>query len=371
SPPSRLRALLSGRIAPVAVAHGLLLGIVLGVTLAASLPARAAPDAVPVIETWLLPRYDALAALTARQDEDWRAFCAKPTAEGVATLTRDFRAAGDAWAQVSFVTFGPVILALRADRFNLFPDKRNAVSRSIPELLADPDDARLQADRFPRLSAAVQGLPALERVLFEPNAAQDLVSGPQAARRCQLGAAIALNLATIAKEIRTGWGTETAGLLAEVKSGTGDKVFLPDPAQVPSLILTDLAGAYQRVVDQGLIAVLGKSLEEAKPQSGEGRRAGREAAVLQQMVTSANALGTQLAADLPEPAKGQVLARFAAAQKAVDGLPADLGAAAADPKRRKLLENAVTEVKAAQKAVVDPLAAKLGVPLGFNALDGD
>ncbi|MFG1464114.1 imelysin family protein [Xanthobacter sp. DSM 24535] len=333
--------------------------------------ARAAPDAVPLLETWLLPRYDALTATTARQEQAWRTFCAKPGPEGIGTLSADFRAVADAWAQVSFVTFGPVILALRADRFNMFPDKRNAVSRSIPELLADPDETRLQPDRFGRLSAAVQGLPALERVLFEPDAAPKLVAGDDAARRCALGTAIALNLATIAKDIRAGWGDKTTGLLAEVKSGKGDKVFLPDPAQVPSLVVTDLAGAYQRVVDLGLIAVLGKSVEEAKPLAGEGRRSGREAEILRQMVRSANALGSSLAAGLPEPARGQVLARFAAAQKAVDALPADLGAAAADPKRRKLLETAVTEVKAAQKAVVDPLAAKLGVPLGFNALDGD
>ncbi len=239
---------------------------------AASLQAAPALDPVPVIETWLLPRYDTLVATTAAQEAAWTGFCKAPSAGGVAALKAAFIPAANAWTAVEFVTMGPVSLALRADRFNFFPDRRNVIQRGMADVLASTDEGRFEPERFGKSNAAAQGLPALERLLYEPGAADALASGNEAAVRCTYGTAIAKNLATIAREVRTGWGDKTSGAFGAVVSGKGDPIYFPDAAAVPGMILTDLSGAYQRVSDTRILPVLGNG--DPKPLLAEGWRAG-------------------------------------------------------------------------------------------------
>jgi len=349
----------------IAAAATFLSGIFAGHAHAAAL---SAPD---VVESWLLPRYDALLAAAKAQQEAWTSFCKAPSADGVAELKARFAAVSKDWSAVEFITFGPVMLSLRPDRFNLFPERRNAVGRSVAEIVADPTDERLQPERFFRLSAAVQGLPALERVLYDEGAVEALAAGPESARRCALGLAIANNLATIATELRSGWGNESEGLLAQLVAGKSDPVFFPDPNALLSQIVTDLAGAYQRVVDQRLLVVLGKNADEAKPLLADRRRSGLSKATIVASIDSAGALAAQLAQGLDGKSRESLTTLLDAAQAAAAGLPDDIGEAATTAKGRRTLEGAVAAFKAAQAGIASPLASGLGVPLGFNALDGD
>lgn len=349
----------------IAAATTLISGIFVGRAQAAAV---SAPD---VVENWLLPRYDALQAAAKSQQDAWAAFCKAPTAEGVKELKARFAAVSDGWSAVEFITFGPVMLSLRPDRFNLFPERRNAVGRSVAEIIADPTDERLQPERFFRLSAAVQGLPALERVLYDEGAEAALVQGPESARRCQLGLAIATNLAAIAGELRAGWGSRTEGLLAQLEAGKADPVYFPDPNALLSQIVTDLAGAYQRVVDQRLLVVLGKTPDEAKPMLADRRRSGLSKQTIVAIIDSAGALATELAKGLDDKGRSSLAKTLEAAQVAAAKLPEDIGEAATTASGRKTLEATVVAFKAAQAGIARPLAAGLGVPLGFNALDGD
>lgn len=328
-------------------------------------------SAPEVVEQWLLPRYDALRVAAKAQQQAWDSFCTRPSVEGVAELKTRFAAVSDGWAAVEFITFGPVMLSLRPDRFNLFPERRNAVGRSVAEIIADETDDRLQPDHFFRLSAAVQGLPALERVLYDDGADTALVSGPEAARRCVLGRAIALNLATIADELREGWGDRQSGLLAQLIAGQSDAVYFPEPGALLSQIVTDLAGAYQRVVDQRLLVVLGKTPDDAKPLLADRRRSGLSRETILAIIASADDLADRLALGLDAKGRATIEKTMAGAEAAAKALPEDIGAAATTPQGRKQLQAAITAFKAAQASVASPLASGLGVPLGFNALDGD
>lgn len=350
-------------------------GVAVAATLISTLfvgRAHAAPVAAPeVVESWLLPRYDTLLAAAKAQQEAWDGFCEAPSAEGAKALKARFAAVSDAWSAVEFITFGPVMLSLRPDRFNLFPERRNAVGRSVAELIADPTDERLQPKRFFRLSAAAQGLPALERLLYDEGAEAALLSGAESARRCELGRAIALNLATIAGEIRTGWGDRSEGLLAQLLAGKSDPVYFPDPNALLSQMVTDLAGAYQRVVDLRLLVVMGKNADEAKPLIADRRRSGLSKETIVTIIASAGSLADALGAGLDPKDRAALAATMQAAEAAAQGLPEDIGTAATTPEGRKTLTAAVAAFKAAQASVASPLASGLGVPLGFNALDGD
>lgn len=345
-----------------------------GLALAAAAPARAADgklDPVPLIEGWLLPRYDAFAAATAAQAKAWAQFCPAPSAAGISALKDAYGKAADAWNAVEFITFGPITLSLRADRISFFPDRRNAITRGLAEILADESAERLAPQRFAQSSAAVQGLPALERLLYEEGASEALVSGAEVARRCALGSAIAGNVASIASDIRTAWGDKTSGTLGAIVSGKGDPALFPDVGAVPGMILTDLSGAFQRVTDTKLLPVLGTGPSDAKPTLADSWRSGRSGRVAANMVRSADALLAAIAAQLPSRPQWVVNKAAAAADAAADKLPADIGAAASTASGAAGIQAAIKTFKAAQLAVYKPTASYFGITLGFNALDGD
>lgn len=342
--------------------------------LAAGAPALAASptfDSVALIETWLLPRYEALSAATGAQSEAWTAFCAKPADAGIPALKTAFLKAADSWTAVEFITFGPASQDLRPDRMSFFPDRRNAISRAMAEVLSDPDTARFSPERFAKSSAAAQGFPALERLLFEEGAAALLASGAEAERRCTYASAIALNLATMAKQIRAAWGDRTSGVLSAIASGKGDPALFPDVGAIPGMILTDLSGAYQRVTDTKILPVLGPNPDGAKPTVADGWRSGRSGQVVKVMIQSANALLEEVAKQMPSRPQWVVNKAATAADKAATEFPADLGAAAQSNEGANKILADIKVFKAAQLTVYRPVASYFGISLGFNALDGD
>lgn len=351
-----------------------LAGLACGATLALAPPARAADpvfNAPTVIETWLLPRYDTLVSATEAQKSAWTSFCAKPDAAGVQGLKTAYGTAADAWNAVEFVTFGPISQNLRADRFNFFPDRRNGIARGMAEVISDPDAGRLTPERFVQASAAVQGLPALERLLYDEGAAAALASGAESERRCAFGVAIATNLATIAHDVRSQWGDAKSGLLGDLVAGKGDPTLFPDAAAVPGMILTDLSGAFQRVTDTKILPVLGAGPSEAKPLLADNWRSGRSSRVAANMVKSADELLRTIANQLPSRPQWVVNRAAKEADAAAEKLPADLGAAAQTAAGAAALQTAIKAFKAAQLVVYRPVASYFGISLGFNALDGD
>lgn len=332
-------------------------------------PATAAPPspgplAIDVIETWLLPRYQTLAAAAAAQKTAWADACADGDAGAEQPGLRErFQTTSDAWAAVENVTTGPISLSLRPDRIFFFPDKRNAVAKALAELDVRAKDDDIPQDAFRGGSVAGQGFPALERLLYEP------VEGAPAVR-CRVGTAIAGNLAALTADVLKEWRAET-GPLAKLKAGQGDPVHFADPAQAAARLLTDLAGGIQRIVDVKLLPVLGASADSARPKAAEGWRSGRSARSVRVALESLAAMAAVFEKAAPKDLAAKEAKAFAAAREAAAKLPDDVGDAAADPKRRRAVEAVVATLKTAQADVVKDLGPALGVPLGFNALDGD
>ncbi|MGA0532014.1 imelysin family protein [Hansschlegelia sp. KR7-227] len=336
---------------------------------AACLPARAAapdpgPLAVRVIESYLLPRYDAFAGATAEQRAAWAEACRDGDfAPDIETLRERFRTASDAWSAVEHVTTGPISLSLRPDRVFFAPDRRNAVAKAIAELETRAQTGEISAETMRRTSVAAQGFPALERLLYDSD-------GGDAGARCRVGVAIADNLAGIAGDVAKEWRADD-GPLARLKRGEGDPVHFADPTQAVARLLTDLAGGVQRVNDVKLLAVMGSSAETARPKAAEGWRSGRSARSIKVLVASLAAEARAFTEAAPKGVAASDGKAFAAASAAVAQLPDDIGAAAADPARRKTLEAAIAALRAAQNDVAKTLAPALGATIGFNALDGD
>lgn len=147
-------------------------------------------------EGHILPRYRDLERAAADLEESAAKHCpADPDA-----LQEAYNAAMDDWMRIQHVRFGPVQDGTRAARIQYWLDRKGRGRRQLLSMLRKADPARLDPDRFAQTSVAVQGLPALELILYSPPA-----KGQDPAYRCRVIAAIGHNLANLTAEIIAEW----------------------------------------------------------------------------------------------------------------------------------------------------------------------
>ena len=335
----------------------------------AALQARVA---LAVAVQFVIPAYRRLAQATDAQDKAWAAFNANRANGDFTALRNAYNAACDAWANAQIVKTGPINLFLRADRFAYWPEARNVTQRTLDALLKSNDPKDLTPDTFAHDSVAAQGLTALERLLYDGANPAALLKAPgkDGAWRVSVGQGIAHNLAVIAADVLRDW-TASNGVRVAIAANKGWNNLFADAPEAARLLLTDLVGAYRLMHDVKMLPVLGANIDAAKPKSAEAWRSARTARDIKLNLAGAQAMAKPFE-DAVAPARRTKLdTLLAAAAKAADALPADMGEAAADPKRRPQVDAARAAVKAAQTEIAAVLPAELGITLGFNSLDGD
>ena len=334
--------------------------------------AQAAKIALAVTDQFVIPAYRQLAEATAAQEKAWTAFSAKRETGDFQSLRAAYNGVADAWANAQLIKTGPITLFLRSDRFAYWPEARNATQRALDQLLASHDPKDLATDTLAHDSVAGQGLTALERLLYDGDHPDQLLKAPgrDGAWRTAVGLGIARNLATISRDVLADW-TAPGGVRAAIAANKGWKSLFADGPEAARLLLTDLVGGFRLMHDVKLLPVLGASADAAKPKAAEAWRSGRSQRDLKLNLVAAEAMEKMFAANAPAAHRAKFDALFADAVKAVDAVPADLGDAAADPKRRALVDRARAAIKAAQTEIANTLPGDVGVTLGFNSLDGD
>jgi hypothetical protein len=330
--------------------------------------------------TVIIPAYESLRAATGNLRAATAALCAAPSPGQLAKARQAFAAAATSWARVQFLTFGPIAEHQRAARIEYWPDKRNVVGRQLADVLANQDPAALEPARFAATSVGVQGLPAMERLLFEEDALAAVAKdAPGAAFRCGVMAAIGGNLNAIAGDVVAGWTAGPRPFLDRLAHPDAADEELPTARDGAGRLLNDLLTTAIAVRDMKLLAALGSSLEKAKPQAAEFRRSGQSLAMVTGNIEGLRDLfGADggLAALLRSTEGGaavaaEVSAALDRALAAKDRIVLPLGEAAAEAGQRPHLEALAAELATLRDLLAGPVAATLNLTIGFNALDGD
>ncbi|WP_162913998.1 imelysin family protein [Taklimakanibacter lacteus] len=328
------------------------------VMLVMAVPARAGTETLSqLVERFIVPHYQALALTADAQEKAWSEFCAKPDPLGFKGLQRAYLATADSWSQIEFLRYGPIGEEFRAERLSYWPERKNATAKGLAQLLAKDGVADLAPELFFKYSVAAQGLPALERLLFDENAQDQMLSGARRERRCAVGQAIAWNIVTIAHDVRLGWTNDVAESIAS-----------PDAAQeATSRIATDFLAIFAYMRDSKLRAVLGKTPAEARPQLAEGWRSKRSKRALELNLETA----LDVAKIIMKDKEGNTPLTISTALSFAEALPEDFGAAVVDIKQRQQFYLVLDALAAARDKAHDEIPAVLGVTVGFNSQDGD
>ena len=318
-------------------------------------------------DSHVIPGYERLAAAGANLRAAGNGVCARLDDGALEALRESFSASFDAWQGVQHLQFGPVTYFNWNFRLQFWPDDNGTGARQLSALIAAADPAVLEAETFGRQSVGVQGFPALERLLFEDNALQQLQAEPY---RCQVVEAITTNLADITDGVHRQWVDEFRNIVATAD----ERGFFESSEDATLDYLKAVVESIRRVQQQKLEPALGNDKDSARPRRAEAWRSDRSTQALRINVQALHdlfdggepALKTVLLAeDLPA-----IDAAFAQAVAATQALPDSLNAALES-------EDGYVAVKAARDSldalyeVIEAALKRTDLYLGFNSLDGD
>lgn len=321
----------------------------------------------------IVPRYQTLASTGTALAGAAETYCADKDAAAFFALEQAFRDYWIAWAGIRHIQFGPVTYLDRAFRIQFWPDTRNRIGKQLQRTLSAADGAALSPETFASTSVAIQGLPALERLLAE---GQQGFQGADGSFRCELTVAIARNLALIAADIVADWNPDTGFAHYVAEAGTGDGPY-SESYQVPVDLLQSLLGEIEASRDIRIGRPMGSSVRTARPKLAEAWRSGLSREILAESVAGIEDLYLNGGFDaaLRSAGHGELADRIGHTFKQVSGDIATLGMplyqAYEDETGRRKLETVRTGLKELAGMTGTDLAVALEISPGFNARDGD
>lgn len=334
------------------------------------LAARQQAVVTHAVEGYFRPAYHAFSHRAKLLADAVDHFCAAPGRIAHRNVEDAFGTAVEAWARVDFLRFGPAAASARLERVAFWPDPRGIVERQLRTLLAGPALKDLDADSIAGQSAAVQGLPALERlvVVLPPD-----TEPAGLARHCIVATAAAANVAAIGVELEEAWERDDVLLL---NPGPDNPAYRSWGEAANEVLKASLTGLEQ-LRDLAIRPALGDAPAKAKPIRFPYARSGEAVAYLVAALKAQNDLieVSGMIAGLPEAdqwAGRSVDFELRQAERIMGSLAGDdVEAIATDPALRGKLDYVTIALASVRNTMATTIAADLGLNVGFNALDGD
>ncbi len=284
------------------------------------------------------------------------AYCAQ--SGSMDTVKTAFRTTWLAWAPLDAYQFGPIETQGAALTVNFFPDKKGFVSRALraSSKLSEADQANPAV--IAKRSAATQGLPAIERLIYDSDAP------------CPLLVGITGNLAGLSSALYDGWFADGGWADLVRTAGPDNPIYLTD-AEFTKQIYTALGFSILRLKEHRLGRPLG-TFERAFPKRAEAWRSGLTNEIINAQLAGMIAiLDRGFAGDLFPPTRTGIVQLIRDAQTRVTKIGAPIKDAVEDPTMRVRIEGVQSKLVYLQQQLDQDVAPELGVQTGFSAGDGD
>lgn len=315
------------------------------------------------------PAYAKLAAETRRGHDAVGALCATPSRERLEAARARFADIVIAWSEIELVRFGPVLRDNQLERFLFWPDRRGIGLRQVQALLIEQDAGATQAASLYAKSVAVQGLGALEYLLFGTDA-EELTASANSFR-CRYALAILQNLTTISDRLNTQWQDKSDF----ATPGPANATYRTEQ-EVLNEIIGVLAHGFEAIRDTRLKPMLGNDASSARPKLAPYWRSDLTIVSIQANFNGLRKLfeQSQISSLLPPDTASlhnSVMFEFGNADRAFPQVTLTLEQAVADTRQHGALNYAVILTQSLQKLVGQDLSQSLGLSVGFSSADGD
>jgi len=354
----------------------ILLALVLGL-LASPAMAQLHPTGRAVItqavEDAIRPGFAAFAEAAGDMRGAMDGLCAVPSADGLEAAQGQFGAVVIAWSRIENYRFGPLMAQNRSDRILFWPDRKGIALKQVQAILANKDATATDPATLKTKSVAVQGLGALEFVLFGTGA--ETLAVADGAFRCAYGAAIAAAVSDVAGEMRDEWFAEPGIASRMIRPSETDPDYRSNDEVLQELIGV-MAHGVEAIRDQRILPFLGRDGEASKPKSALFWRSNL---TVPSILGNFEGLETLLvASDIWEYAPTeqfwigeQARAEFGKVKAEAAAVTGTVEEAVTDPAQKAALAGMVSSSQVLGKLTGEDLPAALGLSVGFSSLDGD
>lgn len=351
----------------------LLLGLFAVVT-AFTGPVRAENAVVAsAIEGFVKPAYAHFHSVSAELRSGMDALCADQSPDKLAAVQNLFLTAVTAWSEVETIRFGPVTEENRLERILFWPDRKSIGLKQVQAALAEKDASAADAATLKDKSVAMQGLGALEFVLF--GTGSEALNEAGDPYRCAYGRAVAKNIENMAGAILAGWQAPAGISKQWANPGSDNALYRTDDEALTELFNVFVHGL-EMIRDVRLNGFLGQTEKDDKPKQAIYWRSGATVISIRANLDGLRALldASGLAGRLP--ADSQWIAQsisfeFDNAEHMTDIAAGPILEVLQDEKKRgglvvtRLITSHLSELFGVT------LADKLGLSAGFSSLDGD
>jgi predicted lipoprotein len=332
------------------------------------------------------PGYAALAEETAALRGKVETLCEAPSPAALDATKQGFAAAVAAWSEVEILRFGPVTETHRYERLFYWPDPKGIGLRQVQDALAKKESGVVIANELAEKSVALQGLPALEYLLFGDGADRLAEARPggyesppdtedEGAFRCAYALAIATNIDRIVGAVVEAWREGSAYEKAFLGPVPEDPLY-HTPKEVTLDLFKSFTSGIELVRDQKLGKPLGASPGEARPRLAAFWRSGltfeNVAGNLEGVRTlfAKGGFAPVVAAESPG-VENSILFDLDHAIEVLRGIDLPIDEVAQSDELRAKIEALRVSLKSAAKTAGDMIGRGAGLAFGFNALDGD
>ncbi|WP_062113345.1 imelysin family protein [Aureimonas sp. AU40] len=339
--------------------------------LAQTAPAAPTREAVVerAIESVIRPGYERLDKAGEVEAKAFTELCAKPDDAKLKAARQGFADLAQAFGAVEFIRFGPITEGSRFERYLFWPDRRGAAQRQAQIIVNRRDADAATSDLLPRKSVAVQGLTALEYVLFGNGS--DALASQAGAFRCRYGATIVGNLGQISDAVAEQWRHPHGINERLTKPKPSDPTYRSTEDSLQELFATAVRGL-TAIRELRILPGLNALPGETKTNLFLFGRSDHATAMLVADLDGLRALladsgllalkpGTSL-----DPAQ-----ELGAIALSIRALGPDLGQAAGTAEGEAVLRDALARIQTVETVLTNELAPALGLSADVSALDGD
>ena len=349
----------------------------LALALTLSSPASASVKASDVIQRaidgFVRPAYASLHDHAGTLAKGMDTLCQAPSQGNLDAAHAEFSATVVAWSSAEIIGFGPIKENNRLERMLYWPDRKSIGLKQVQAALAGKDPTATDPAQLAGKSVAMQGLGALEFVLYGDGA--ETLTGKDEPYRCAYGAAIAKNIEMMAADVDAAW-KKPDGFAALWANPGPDNALYRDGTEA----VTELVGVFinelEMVRDVRLKGFLGAKPEADKPRQAIYWRSQNTGLSLAGNLSGIDTLfeASKLGDALPEDSSWMAesihiqLTNGVATAESVQG-PIDK--TLADPAEREKLEHFALITSSLSGLIGTRLTAEFGLTAGFSSLDGD
>ncbi len=201
------------------------------------------------VDDFIRPGYRDLVKAARSLATATHALCEKPSTDALGRVQIAFDGIVHQWSTIEIIRVGPVIEGNRFERFLFYPDRKSTGLKQVQAILTKEDQTATSAATIRGKSVAVQGLGALEYVLY--GTGSDVLPGQKDGFRCRYGAAIADNLVEVASELSAEW-EKPDGIQAAWKTPGTDNPVFRNGNEAATALLGILVHGAETVKDQRL-----------------------------------------------------------------------------------------------------------------------